>query len=80
MMLEIPLAKKVDVLVLGAFGCGAYGTPPEEMAKLFKELISEGRYKNAFEYIVFAIIDDHNARKEHNPEGNLKPFQKIICG
>lgn len=80
MMMEIPIANKVDVLILGAFGCGAYGTPPEEMAKLFKEVISEKRYKNAFDYIVFSIIDDHNARKEHNPEGNLKPFQRIICG
>lgn len=28
--------------------------------------------------IVFAIFDDHNAHKAHNPEGNLVPFQRIF--
>ena len=27
-----------------------------------------------FRYITFAIIDDHNAHRPHNPEGNYRPF------
>ena len=61
---------------MGAFGCGAYGNPPEIMARLFHEVLKEERYKNAFHNIVFAILDDHNTRKEHNPEGNFAPFAK----
>jgi hypothetical protein len=28
--------------------------------------------------ITFAILDDHNAGKQHNPEGNLKPFVDVF--
>lgn len=28
--------------------------------------------------IAFAIIDDHNANKDHNPEGNIQPFCKVF--
>jgi hypothetical protein len=28
--------------------------------------------------IVFAILDDKNTGKEHNPEGNLAPFKSRI--
>ena len=64
-------------LVLSAFGCGAYGNPPEQIAQLFKELL-DGEYKGYFREIVFAIFDDHNTYRDHNPEGNLKPFKKIF--
>lgn len=75
---NVALYWKNDSLVLGAFGCGAYGTPPEEMAKLFKEVMSERPYKHAFKKIVFAILDDHNTHREHNPEGNFIPFKRIL--
>ena len=42
-------------IVLGAFGCGAFNNPPETVAKAFKDVLSEQRYKNAFENVVFAI-------------------------
>ena len=67
-----------DSLVLGAFGCGAYGTPPNQMAELFKKVIENEKYKNAFKEIIFAIIEDKNAYREHNPEGNLKPFMEVF--
>jgi hypothetical protein len=46
------------------------------MAKLFREVFEEADFKNIFKKIVFAIIDDHNSRKEHNPDGNVLPFVK----
>ena len=75
---NVALYWKNDSLVLAAFGCGAYGTPPEEMAKLFKEVMNERLYKYAFKKIVFAVLDDHNAHREHNPEGNFIPFKRIL--
>jgi hypothetical protein len=27
---------------------------------------------------VFAIIDDYNASKEHNPDGNVAPFADVF--
>jgi len=65
-----------DALVLSAFGCGAFANPPEHMASLFREVLDEEEFRNAFRLIVFAIIDDHNAHRRHNPEGNLLPFQR----
>merc|ERR1712166_401465 len=64
-------------LVLSALGCGAFKNPPEHVAALFKEALL-GRFSGCFEHVVFAIFDDHNARKAHNPDGNLAPFQRIF--
>lgn len=65
-----------DSLVLGAFGCGAFKTPPKAMAKCFHEVINEKEYKNKFKVIAFAIINSNSNYKEHNPEGNFKPFKE----
>ncbi|MDL2323142.1 TIGR02452 family protein [Bacteroidales bacterium OttesenSCG-928-A17] len=63
-----------DCLVLSAFGCGAFKNPPHHVAKLFKQVFKEDEFKNRFKLVVFAILDDHNSWREHNPEGNILPF------
>lgn len=63
-----------NALILGAFGCGAYKNPPGHMAQLFREVLEEGEFENKFRRIVFAIVEDHNSRQAHNPEGNFLPF------
>lgn len=75
---DIAITNGNDSLVLSAFGCGAYGTPPDEMAKLFYDTINSEKYKNAFKEIVFAIINLPSTNGSHNPEGNFKPFKKIF--
>lgn len=72
---NIALDNGNDSLVLGAFGCGAFKTPPAEMARCFHEVMNEEPYKDGFNAIIFAILDDHNAYREHNPQGNFKPFK-----
>jgi uncharacterized protein (TIGR02452 family) len=67
-----------DSLVLGAFGCGAFANPPNHMAQLFKEVFCEDEFNGVFKSVVFAIFDDHNSRKEHNPYGNCLPFQEVF--
>lgn len=44
-------------LVLGAWGCGAYHCPPDEMAQIFKEVLFSPQFANQFEEICFAILD-----------------------
>ena len=64
-----------DSIVLGAFGCGAYGNPPNHIAQLFKEVIT-GDFKGCFSHILFAIYDDVNAHRAHNPRGKqVRPCQ-----
>ena len=77
-ILRICGKQKHDGLVLSAFGCGAFRNPPEHMAELFKEVFMESEFKNQFKIIVFSILDDHNSRREHNPEGNVLPFLKAF--
>jgi uncharacterized protein (TIGR02452 family) len=43
-------------LVLGAWGCGAFGNDGNEIAKLFRKAL-EGNFCGAFDYILFAITD-----------------------
>lgn len=46
-------------------------------AQLFREIIRKD-YSQSFKFIVFAIINDHNARKAHNPNGNIQPFAEVF--
>ena len=63
-----------DSLVLGALGCGAFRNSPSHIARLFHEVMEEKEFKNKYRLLLFAILDDHNARLKHNPEGNFLPF------
>ncbi|CAF0881936.1 unnamed protein product [Rotaria sordida] len=56
---------------------GAFQNPPKHIAQLFHEVIAT-KYKKSFKYIVFAIINDHNAMKAHNPTGNIQPFAEVF--
>ena len=75
-ILNIGIINGHDSLVLGAFGCGAYCTPPDGMARLFREVMSEDTYSGRFRKIVFAIIDDGNSFRHMNSHGNFAPFKK----
>ena len=65
-----------DSLVLGAFGCGAYHNPPEDIANLFKEIINE-KYVGQFKNITFAIINDKYKRRPHICN-NLQIFENVF--
>lgn len=63
-VLEITAKKGNDVVILGAFGCGAFRNPPEVVERAMKTVVEE--YRNAFETIEFAVYcsprDDSNYR------------------
>ena len=52
---EAAVDNGAEVLVLGAFGCGAFKNPPEIVAKAFHEVIEENAYHTKFKRTVFAI-------------------------
>ena len=68
-ILRIGALKGHDSLVLGALGCGAFCTPPAQMARLFHEVFNESEFQGRFRKIVFAIIDSPSSN-------NFKPFSK----
>lgn len=52
-VLDIASRAKSDVIILGAFGCGAFGNPPELVAKAMHAAIDEHKYD--FETIELAV-------------------------
>lgn len=50
---------KIDVLVLGAFGCGAFYNPPEHVSKIFQEVLHE--FDGCFSQVIFAILEPASA-------------------
>lgn len=67
---EIAKANGNEVLILGAFGCGAFKNPPQIVAKCYKQLIEE--YKDSFDVIEFAI---YCSQKDSE---NYKTFERIL--
>jgi len=59
---------KIDTLILGAFGCGAYGNDPQQMACLMNDVIQE--YGGLYKRIVVSI--------PHGRDGNYDAFAKYI--
>lgn len=55
-ILDIAAKNKVDVLILGAFGCGAFGQDPNEVKKIFMKLSNNYIFKK----IIFAIPNGSN--------------------
>lgn len=56
MMLEIAIENEYRTLILGAWGCGAFGHDAKKVAGYFKEILIEEHYSRYFENIVFAIL------------------------
>ena len=75
-ILRIGLAHGHDSLVLGALGCGAFCNPPAQIARLFHEVLMENEFADKYRHISFAILEDHNSRRDHNREGNYLPFMR----
>merc|ERR1712064_239529 len=55
---------RIEVLVLGAWGCGAFGCDPKVMAQLFGTLLVKERCGDLYREVHFAIPDgaDQNAK------------------
>lgn len=50
---DVAMANKAEVLILGAFGCGAFRNPPELVAGVFAEFTE--KYRKYFDTIEYAV-------------------------
>lgn len=66
-LLNIAAAQNVDVLITGAFGCGAFGNDWDEVAKAYRAWLDE--HDGVIPKIVFCFVN----------AGLKKVFNKIIC-
>ena len=44
-------------ITLGAWGCGAFGHNPKDVAKMFRNVIKGEGFYEFFDYILFAVLD-----------------------
>jgi uncharacterized protein (TIGR02452 family) len=74
-ILDIAICNKVENIVLGAFGCGAFHLQPELVSTLFKETLEETEFKGKFHTIAFALLEGSaGPRRKVEEEGNLASF------
>jgi len=62
-----------DTLILGAWGCGAFGNDTEEIAALFRDALT-GDFRGVFARVVFAVLDWSDDRHF------IGPFQRAFGG
>lgn len=60
-ILETAIDNEAEVIVLGAFGCGAFKNPPNIVSEAFREVICGREYRDCFRKIVFAIKSSNAA-------------------
>lgn len=71
MMLAVAMEHGYETLILGAWGCGAFGHTAENVAGYFKEVLLDEGYVKVFKNIVFAIY--HGDR-----DGKCDVFRNIL--
>ncbi len=71
-VLEIAWRKGNEVVILGAFGCGAFRNPPAVVAQAMKTAVQE--YRKNFETIEFAVYCGTQY------DTNYRVFQQILSG
>jgi uncharacterized protein (TIGR02452 family) len=59
LIFESALSNDVDILILGAWGCGAFGNSPNVVASTFKHLLGT-EYNRYFDKVIFAIHGNGN--------------------
>ncbi|WP_417739475.1 TIGR02452 family protein [Rosistilla oblonga] len=70
-VLAIAQAYRYNSLVLGAWGCGAFGNDPLQTAKDFRDAL-EGDFAGVFSNVIFAIADWSQQRRY------LRPFSDVF--
>lgn len=68
-VLSVAVHHQHRTLVLGAWGCGVFRNDPEDIARLFYEVLST-QFAGQFEHIVFAVYA--------KDERFIRPFQRLF--
>jgi uncharacterized protein (TIGR02452 family) len=70
---QVAEAKGHQILFLPAFGCGSNKNPPEDVAKIFLEVVRARRRMNSLHTVIFIFKE-----KPHKPDHVLLAFLKIF--
>lgn len=56
-VINLAAYKHVDVLILGAFGCGVYKNDPKKIAKIFQKVLIQEGMRNHFKSVIFPVTE-----------------------
>ena len=71
-IIECAVENNIDILILGALGCGAFDNPPNLVSAMFKKVLIDEEYYKYFIKVHFAIFTMPHETK------NLNAFQKTF--
>lgn len=71
-VLSVALVHGHKNIILGAWGCGVFENEPNDIANYFALHLKEGRFKNRFERVIFAI--------KSKEERFIGPFRRLFIG
>lgn len=70
-VLAIAASEKFEAVVLGAWGCGAFGNDPNDIAPLFAQALNT-TFKGAFAQVAFAVLD------HSEDDAMIEPFRRVF--
>ena len=71
---EVAIANKAEILILGAWGCGAFRNPPQLVAEVFA--VYTEKYRKNFEVIEYAVF--HVEYERANYEAFKKEMKRFV--
>ena len=74
-ILSVAALNKAEVLILGAFGCGAFYNPPEIAAQAFSNVFDE--FSRCFEVIEFAVFAQYEDTSNYQAFSGIKGIRKL---
>lgn len=74
-ILSVAAMHEHDAVVLGAWGCGAFGGDPEQVAERFERALS-GTFRGVFDEVVFAVLDVSPDRHTITPFARRFPLDE----
>ena len=74
-ILSVAAMNKADILILGAFGCGVFGNPPEVVAQAFSNVFAE--FERCFGVVEFAVFAQGEDDLNYIAFSGMKGIQKL---
>ena len=74
-ILSVAAFNQADILILGAFGCGVFGNPPEMVAQAFCNAFAE--FERCFGVTEFAVFAGNEDDPNYRVFSEMKEIEKL---
>lgn len=74
-ILSVAAQNQADILILGAFGCGAFYNPPEIAAQAFSNVFDE--FSHCFEAVEFAVFAQYEDTANYQAFSGIRGIRKL---